>query len=120
MLPDIITNFGLKVLLVFYGYQSFKAVESDNKEDDTQWLTFWLIYSFIQFAEYFSDTLLFWIPFYNELKLGLFVFLGLFRGSALLYNSFFRDVLKQNEAKIDKNLEKITNKVTGKVAKVQD
>lgn len=39
---------------------SFKAIESTNKDDDTQWLTFWLLYSLIVFAEIWTDIFLAW------------------------------------------------------------
>lgn len=43
---------------------SVKAIESRNKEDDTQWLTYWVVYGLFSVAEFFSDIFLFWFPFY--------------------------------------------------------
>ena len=45
-----------------------KAIESKEKEDDTQWLTYWVVYSVFSLVEFFSDILLFWIPFYWLMK----------------------------------------------------
>lgn len=46
----------------------FKAVESTNKDDDTVWLIYWVVYSFFALLEFFTDIFLFWIPFYWLLK----------------------------------------------------
>ena len=45
-----------------------KAIESVNKEDDTQWLTYWVVFSVFSIAEFFIDLLLSWIPLYFFLK----------------------------------------------------
>ena len=47
---------------------SVKAIESVNKDDDTQWLTYWVVYSVFSLGEFFTDILLSWIPLYWFLK----------------------------------------------------
>ncbi|KAF6357479.1 receptor accessory protein 5 [Rhinolophus ferrumequinum] len=57
--------------LIGFGYPAYvsiKAIESPNKEDDTQWLTYWVVYGVFSIAEFFSDLFLSWIPFYYMLK----------------------------------------------------
>jgi len=49
---------------------SVKAIESANKDDDTQWLTYWVVYSVFALAEFFTDIFLSWIPLYWFLKVG--------------------------------------------------
>ncbi|KAF7486275.1 Hypothetical predicted protein [Marmota monax] len=46
-----------------------KAIESPNKDDDTQWLTYWVVYGVFSIAEFFSDLFLSWFPFYYMLKI---------------------------------------------------
>ena len=41
-----------------------KAIESKEKDDDTKWLTYWVVYSAFSLIEFFTDIFLFWIPFY--------------------------------------------------------
>ncbi len=41
-----------------------------EKDDDTQWLTYWVVYAAFGIIEYFTDLLLSWIPFYFLLKVG--------------------------------------------------
>lgn len=43
---------------------SCKAIDSEDKDDDTQWLTYWVVYAAFGIIEYFTDILLSWIPFY--------------------------------------------------------
>ena len=43
---------------------SCKAIDSVDKEDDTQWLTYWVVYATFIIIEHFTDLLMAWIPFY--------------------------------------------------------
>ena len=45
-----------------------KAIESERKDDDTQWLTYWTVYSAFSIVEYFSDIFLSWFPLYFLFK----------------------------------------------------
>lgn len=47
---------------------SIKAIESPNKDDDTQWLTYWVVYGFFGVGEFFFDIVLSWFPFYYVCK----------------------------------------------------
>lgn len=53
-----------------------KAIESPNKDDDTVWLTYWVVYALFGLVEFFSDLLLFWFPFYYAGKVGRLASLG--------------------------------------------
>ena len=76
----IILDIGAKFLVnlvgfVYPAYSCFKAIESPEKDDDVQWLTYWIINSFFQVIEYFSDILLYWIPFYFVWKALFLIYL---------------------------------------------
>lgn len=58
-------HFLMELLLLLF---SIKAIESSNKEDDTQWLTYWVVYGLFTVVEAFSDIFLFWFPFYYVSK----------------------------------------------------
>lgn len=45
---------------LFPAYYSFKAIESPNKEDDKQWLVYWVVYSFFTIIEAFVSIILYW------------------------------------------------------------
>jgi receptor expression-enhancing protein 5/6 len=49
---------------LYPAYRSIKALESPNKEDDTKWLTYWVVFALFSVIEYFSNILLHWFPFY--------------------------------------------------------
>jgi len=104
------------VCFLYPAYKSFKAVESPQGDDDTQWLTFWIVYSTFNILEYFTDLILFWIPFYSLLKC-LFLVWCMWpisnNGATLVYQKILRPFLLKNESKIDERL----NKVTGDVSK---
>eukprot|EP01111_Echinosteliopsis_oligospora_P015845 TRINITY_DN639_c0_g1_i1.p1 TRINITY_DN639_c0_g1~~TRINITY_DN639_c0_g1_i1.p1 ORF type:complete len:152 (+),score=34.10 TRINITY_DN639_c0_g1_i1:108-563(+) len=109
ILPGFLATFLINTLVLWYGYRSFKAVESVEKDDDTQWLTFWLLFSIINFAETWTDFILSWLPLYYELKLAAILYLGHFGGAKNFYNSFVRPYLKASEAQIDQKIELLQN-----------
>lgn len=96
MLIDIINYYllflGMSVFIVFYliigygtlllsnligflypAYASIKAVESTRKDDDTKWLTYWVVFSFITLIEFPAEIILQWIPFYSLIKVSLYI-----------------------------------------------
>merc|ERR1719221_582933 len=116
-------GFGLLVLVIFFSigagslcslggfiypaYKSFEAIEGKNTQQEvTQWLIYWVVYSFFAILEVFVDFLLYWIPFYYAFKMAflLWAMLPQTRGAKYLYDSFLKDFLKKNESKIDKAL----------------
>lgn len=92
---------------VYPAYKSLLAIESKNTKDDTQWLIYWVVFCFFSTIEVFTDTLLYWIPFYYAFKLAflLWAMLPQTRGAKFLYDSFLKDFLKKNESKIDAALD---------------
>eukprot|EP00695_Tsukubamonas_globosa_P000773 TRINITY_DN168_c0_g1_i7.p1 TRINITY_DN168_c0_g1~~TRINITY_DN168_c0_g1_i7.p1 ORF type:complete len:142 (-),score=73.25 TRINITY_DN168_c0_g1_i7:78-443(-) len=113
MLPDFVVYYGSSIVLLLSGYMSFKAIESDEKKDDRQWLSFWVLYALLNFAELWTDLILFWIPLYNEIKIAILVFLGPFKGSSMIYNSVVAPFLKKHEAAIDKAAEQAAARAAG-------
>jgi len=98
------SSFLCTVLAVTYPvYASFKAIESEDKGDDTMWLIYWVVYSVFALFESIADWIVFWVPFYYEIKL-IFLLLLQFPQLQLcntIYTNYVRPLLKKNEAKID-------------------
>ena len=53
---------------VFPAYASIKAIESADKGDDTQWLTYWVVFGLFTVLEFFSRTILWAFSWYYVVK----------------------------------------------------
>ncbi|KAJ3294805.1 ER membrane protein DP1/Yop1 [Blyttiomyces sp. JEL0837] len=115
---DLLTNI---LGFVWPAYQSFKAIESNEKSDDVQWLTYWTVFGFLNILEFFADYVLYWVPFYYSLKtiLILYLILPQFNGAAYIYQAFLRPYLLTEEKKIDSGLDKIKAKASAAVQQLE-
>ena len=80
-----------------------KSSSSGTTAEVTQWLIYWVVYSFFSIIEVFVDYLLYWIPFYYAFKMAflLWAMMPQTRGAKFLYDSFLKDFLKSKESTID-------------------
>ncbi|KAK5869251.1 hypothetical protein PBY51_023985 [Eleginops maclovinus] len=89
---------------VYPAYYSIKALESLSKEDDTKWLTYWVVYGVFSLGEFFSDIFLYWFPFYYAFKC-LFLLWCMapisWNGSQVIYNKVVRPIFLRYEATVD-------------------
>lgn len=83
---------GPVVMLAYPLYASVSAIESPFKEDDTQWLTYWVLYSFLQLIELGFERILYWIPLWYTVKLVTVAWLVLpqFHGAAFVYENYVK------------------------------
>ncbi|KAH7420894.1 hypothetical protein KP509_13G028300 [Ceratopteris richardii] len=87
----ILTNFdtigGPIVMLLYPLFASIKAIESPSNLDDQQWLTYWILYSFISLVELYFWKLFSWIPLWGKIKFFAVCWLVLpqFNGAAYVY-----------------------------------
>eukprot|EP00249_Psilotum_nudum_P010247 c22426_g1_i2 orf=479-997(+) len=90
-------------LHTFGGYASVKAIESPSKEDDQQWLAYWILYSFVALLELAAAPLFAWIPLWSTIKLACACWLVLppFHGAAFLYERFVRGELLKHQSRLD-------------------
>ncbi|NWS78072.1 REEP6 protein, partial [Crotophaga sulcirostris] len=94
-------------------YVSIKAIESSNKEDDTTWLMYWVVYGFFSVAEFFSDTFLYWFPFYYAGKCLFLVWCMApvsWNGSQVLYHNVIRPCFLKHHQAVDKVLGDLTTR----------
>ncbi|XP_019713655.1 receptor expression-enhancing protein 6-like, partial [Hippocampus comes] len=83
---------------------SIKAIESTVKEDDTQWLTYWVVYGLFSIVEAFSDIFLFWFPFYYAGKCAFLIWCMApvtWNGSDVLYKRLIRPFFLKHQAAMD-------------------
>uniref|UniRef100_A0A8C9MUV8 Receptor expression-enhancing protein n=3 Tax=Carduelinae TaxID=37599 RepID=A0A8C9MUV8_SERCA len=89
---------------VYPAYVSIKAIESNSKEDDTMWLTYWVVYGVFSIAEFFSDLFLYWFPFYYAGKCLFLVWCMApvpWNGSQLIYHSVIRPFFLKHHQAVD-------------------
>eukprot|EP00931_Biecheleriopsis_adriatica_P095423 TRINITY_DN69021_c0_g1_i1.p1 TRINITY_DN69021_c0_g1~~TRINITY_DN69021_c0_g1_i1.p1 ORF type:complete len:137 (+),score=31.75 TRINITY_DN69021_c0_g1_i1:55-465(+) len=74
------------ILLLYCALRTFRAMQSIDREDDKQWLTFWLVYILFDLCCGFVNWIARWfIPFYDWLKLFFVVFIGIGGGARVTY-----------------------------------
>uniref|UniRef100_A0A8C4WNX6 Receptor expression-enhancing protein n=1 Tax=Gopherus evgoodei TaxID=1825980 RepID=A0A8C4WNX6_9SAUR len=89
---------------VYPAYVSIKAIESTDKDDDTVWLTYWVVYGVFNVAEFFSDTFLYWFPFYYAGKCLFLVWCMApvsWNGSHVLYQKVIRPFFLKHHRIVD-------------------
>ncbi|NXY47847.1 REEP5 protein, partial [Ceuthmochares aereus] len=98
---------------VYPAYMSIKAIESPNKDDDTQWLTYWVVYGVFSIAEFFSDIFLSWFPFYYIIKCGFLLWCmapSPSNGAEFLYHRIIRPFFLKHEAQLDSVVKDLKDK----------
>ncbi|OTF69741.1 receptor expression-enhancing 1-like protein, partial [Euroglyphus maynei] len=98
---QLICNF---VGFVYPAYVSIKALESSAKDDDTRWLTYWVVFASFSVIEFFSDFIFSWFPFYWLAKVLFLVwcYLPMERnGSDYVYTKIIRPIFQKNTSSID-------------------
>jgi len=93
---------------VYPAYASVKAIESKEKDDDTKWLTYWVVYSVFLLVESCTDFFLSWIPLYFLLKCVFLLFCMApvtWNGSVMIYKKFIRPFVLQHQKDVDTGLQ---------------
>uniref|UniRef100_A0A7N0T363 HVA22-like protein n=1 Tax=Kalanchoe fedtschenkoi TaxID=63787 RepID=A0A7N0T363_KALFE len=87
---------GPGIMLLYPLYASMRAIESPSTLDDQQWLTYWVLYSFITLFELSFYKILVWLPFWPLLKLTfcMWLVLPIFNGAAYIYENYARKYVK--------------------------
>jgi len=101
-------------------YQSIKAIESTNKDDDTKWLTYWVVCAAFHIVDFFSNMVLFWCPLYWLMKCIFLIWCYLpieKNGSIIIYQRFLRPFFLQNRAQIQGVVDDVVNRAATKIAK---
>jgi receptor expression-enhancing protein 5/6 len=90
---QLLTNFAG---FVIPGYYSLEALFSVSKADDTQWLTYWVVFAFLTVFES-AVSAVYWFPFYYTFKFILILWLALpvTGGAQLVFKSFIQPVFSR-------------------------
>jgi len=95
-----ITNW---VGFVYPAYASLEAIESSGKDDDTQWLTYWVVFAFFCVIENFTDYILYWVPFYYAIKVTFLAWCMIpkYQGAKFVYTNVLKPLFDKHESAID-------------------
>lgn len=89
---------------LYPAYCSMKALESPTKEDDTKWLTYWVVFAVFTIIEFFADYIVYWLPIYWLIKCLFYVWLMVpmdYNGSLFLYRRIIRPKFLQYQPNVD-------------------
>lgn len=103
-------------------FASMKALKSEDKEDDSMWLTYWVIYALFTVFESFVDFALGWLPLYFFLKVGflVFCFLPQTKGARIVYSNVLEPIFSKYEVKIEAAASKAAAAVNRKPSKKEE
>jgi len=81
---------------VIPSYYSLNALFSASKVDDTQWLTYWVVYAFLTVFES-AVSAVYWFPFYYTFKFVLLLWMSLPQtgGAQIIFRSFLHPVFSR-------------------------
>mmetsp|Transcript_12562 Transcript_12562/g.18976 ORF Transcript_12562/g.18976 Transcript_12562/m.18976 type:complete len:152 (+) Transcript_12562:50-505(+) len=83
--------------VVYPLYQSIKVIEMKRKDEDKQWLMYWVVYSLICCFEAFIDVITYWVPFYYPLKVTFLVWCmhPTYKGATVVHSYFLQDFVSK-------------------------
>ena len=105
----------LTVGVVLPAIFSLKALKSEDKGDDKQWLTYWTVFGLFVVLELFFLSHLIGHKYYyflGKLVFLIWLFLPNFQGAAVIYDKFIFKVFKSAEKDIDNMVNKVTSRKT--------
>ncbi|KAH7484656.1 hypothetical protein PRIC1_003971 [Phytophthora ramorum] len=107
---------------IYPAYMSFKAINTPGTGDDTQWLTYWVVYAFFNLTESLTDLVLSWIPFYFFFKIAFLVwsYHPSTQGSNVIYNSLIKPYVAPHVGQIDSALKRGEQAAKDVAAKIQE
>lgn len=119
------------ITFLYPAIASLKALETRHKDDDTKWLTYWVVFGFLGLFEFFGETLLSVLPFYYLVKTGFQLWLcfpGDCNGSLIVYNRVLRPLAVRFlniesgslKGKIDTHIKNAGNSVRETETKVRE
>ncbi|GMF18258.1 unnamed protein product [Phytophthora lilii] len=113
---------------IYPAYMSFKAINTPGTGDDTQWLTYWVVYAFFNLTESVTDLVLSCDPqhlSFSFLSGGLhwandLIFPLRPQGSNIIYNSLIKPYVAPHLGQIDSALKRGEDAAKSVAAKIQE
>lgn len=91
-----------------------RAIDSQDKDDDKVWLTYWIVFGMFTVLETFFGFIFWFIPYWSWIRLGLFIWLLLpnFNGAQIIYENVLKVLLRNNKDLIQHYTELISTSAT--------
>lgn len=92
---------------VYPAFMSYKAVKTQEKDDDTQWLIYWIVFATFSLFDQWTSFMLDFIPFYHLVKLAFLLYLMFppnVRGASWIYHTFIETALDRHERRIENTI----------------
>lgn len=101
--------------VVYPGYMSLKALRYNENLD--VWLSYWIWYGLFTLIESMTDVLLFWIPLYQFIKMGFYIYLYApsTKGALFLYRRVLQPYVRrfqQYEQQILENVQQVKKNIS--------
>ncbi|KAJ1366225.1 hypothetical protein KIN20_026829 [Parelaphostrongylus tenuis] len=113
---ELVCNF---MGFIYPAYVSIKAIESATKDDDTQWLTYWVVFAVFSVIEFFSQQILAIFPVYwlSKSLFLLWLYLPSTMGATKVYHRVIRPFVMRHQSSIER-IEKIADKAKDAIKNV--
>jgi len=90
------------VTVLYPALRSIEAIESEEKDDDKVWLTYWMVFGAFTTVDTFFGFVFYFIPYWDWIRLAFFIWLLLpqFNGSEYLYENVIKKLLESHKDQI--------------------
>ena len=84
-------------------YMSFKAIKSEEKNDDVVWLIYWVVVAIESFIGSYLLPFISWVPFFMIVRVLFYVWLQIpiFNGSVIIFKRFIKPFFEENKETFD-------------------
>nr|CTP81468.1 Bm5516 [Brugia malayi] len=93
--------------LIGFGYPAYasvKAIRTEQKDDDTQWLIYWTVFAFYSLIDFFAEAIMRVVPLYWIVKVIFLLYLSLPQtyGAQIIYEKYLDSLIATIEKSFNK------------------
>jgi len=111
---ELVCNF---IGFLYPAFVSMRAIESATKGDDTQWLTYWVLFALLSMVEFFSESIVGYFPIYWLVKciFLLYLYLPMTMGAQKIYHKLIQPMIAKHQKPLDQRLIGMASKAADNV-----